>query len=509
MKPLIKALQPSLSRCFSHSTPMLSPSSSPAASYPASTTSSYSSSPSSHSSDAALASPFQRHACSRNPSPGQAMDSARTPDSLMATTIHQPCWRPTVKTTLANGTMNGHRSYFQEPEIWQQAPVLAGTTQFEPRSDVRNIMITGGAGFIASWVVRHLTLTYPHAYNIVSFDKLDYCSALNNTRVLNDKRNFTFYHGDLTNPSEVLDCMERYHIDTVMHFAAQSHVDLSFGNSYSFTHANVYGTHVLLESAKKVRIKRFIHVSTDEVYGEVGHGEDELQESSILAPTNPYAASKAAAEMMVHSYHKSFKLPTIIVRSNNVYGPHQYPEKIISKFICLLNRGRPVVLHGDGSPTRRYLFAADAADAFDTILHKGQIGHVYNVGSTDEISNLELCGKILSAMEIAHDTPEQFRKWVKYTHDRPFNDCRYAVDWSKLRNLGWEQKTSFEEGLQMTVEWYRRFGEQWWGDISHVLTPFPIVSEGEVVPDVEHLVKDDPPTPVEDYPLNGISHKAS
>lgn len=173
-------------------------------------------------------------------------------------------------------------------------------------------------------------MTYPHAYNIVSFDKLDYCSALNNTRALNDKRNFTFYHGDLTNPSEVLDCMQRYHIDTVMHFAAQSHVDLSFGNSYSFTHANVYGTHVLLESAKKACVKRFIHVSTDEVYGEVGHGEDELQETSILAPTNPYAASKAAAEMMVHSYHKSFKLPTIIVRSNNVYGPHQYPE---SKFV--------------------------------------------------------------------------------------------------------------------------------------------------------------------------------
>ncbi|KAM0264103.1 hypothetical protein ACHAQJ_000848 [Trichoderma viride] len=438
------------------------------------------------------------------------MDSARTSESLMATTtLHKPCWRPTVKTTLANGTMNGHRSYFQEPELWQQAPVLTGTTHFEPRPDVKNIMITGGAGFIASWVVRHLTLTYPHAYNIVSFDKLDYCSALNNTRALNDKRNFTFYHGDLTNPSEVLDCMERYHIDTVMHFAAQSHVDLSFGNSYSFTHANVYGTHVLLESAKKACVKRFIHVSTDEVYGEVGHGEDELQETSILAPTNPYAASKAAAEMMVHSYHKSFKLPTIIVRSNNVYGPHQYPEKIISKFICLLNRGRPVVLHGDGSPTRRYLFAADAADAFDTILHKGQVGHVYNVGSTDEISNLELCGKILSAMEISHDTPEQFRKWVKYTHDRPFNDCRYAVDGSKLRNLGWEQKTTFEEGLQMTVEWYRRFGEQWWGDISHVLTPFPIVSEGEVVPDVEHHVKDDPPTPVEAYPANGVSHKAS
>lgn len=174
--------------------------------------------------------------------------------------------------------------------------------------------------------MRHLTLTYPGAYNVVSFDKLDYCSSLNNTHVLNDRRNFRFYRGDVTNPTEVLDCMERYNIDTVMHFAAQSHVDLSFGNSYSFIHTNVYGTHVLLESAKKARIRRFIHVSTDEVYGEVKEDDDDLIESSILSPTNPYAASKAAAEMLVQSYNKSFKLPTIIVRSNNVYGPHQYPE---------------------------------------------------------------------------------------------------------------------------------------------------------------------------------------
>lgn len=178
----------------------------------------------------------------------------------------------------------------------------------------------------ACWLVRHLTLTYPHAYNIVSFDKLDYCASLNNTRVLNDKRNFSFYHGDITNPSEVMDCLERHNIDTIFHFAAQSHVDLSFGNSYAFTHTNVYGTHVLLESAKKVGIKKFIHISTDEVYGEVRDDADDLLETSILAPTNPYAASKAAAEMLVHSYQKSFKLPVIIVRSNNVYGPHQFPE---------------------------------------------------------------------------------------------------------------------------------------------------------------------------------------
>lgn len=357
----------------------------------------------------------------------------------------------------------------------------------------------------ACWLVRHLTLTYPKAYNIVSFDKLDYCSSLNNTRMLSDKRNFSFYHGDITNPSEVLDCMERYEIDTIFHFAAQSHVDLSFGNSYGFTHTNVYGTHVMLESAKKVGVTRFIHVSTDEVYGEVKDDDDDLLETSILAPTNPYAASKAAAEMLVNSYMKSFKLPVIIVRSNNVYGPHQFPEskflprscdqptpfnnctEIIPKFTCLLNRKRPMILHGDGSPTRRYLYAGDAADAFDTILHRGDLGQIYNVGSYDEISNLSLCRLLLEEMKIPGDNAEEFNNWVKYTQDRPFNDHRYAVDGTKLRQLGWEQKTTFAQGLKATVDWYTRFGEEWWGDISKVLSPFPMVVEAEVVSDKEEM----------------------
>ncbi|KAG6207206.1 hypothetical protein E4U24_007862 [Claviceps purpurea] len=405
-----------------------------------------------------------------------------------------------VATDTAAKAANGSHTYLPNPDVWKDAPILTGTTRFEPLPDVRNIMVTGGAGFIASWIVRHLTLTYPGAYNIVSFDKLDYCSSLNNMRVLDGRRNFNFYQGDLTNPVQVLDCMERYAIDTVLHFAAQSHVDLSFGNSYSFTHANVYGTHVLLESAKKVQIQRFIHVSTDEVYGEVKEDDHDLVESSILSPTNPYAASKAAAEMLVQSYNKSFKLPTIIVRSNNVYGPHQYPEKIIPKFTCLLNRARPVVLHGDGSPTRRYLYAGDAADAFDTILHKGQIGHIYNVGSSDEISNLDLCAKLLDTMGLEQGSPDQSRKWIKYTHDRPFNDRRYAVDGTKLRMLGWRQRVTLEDGLRTTVDWYCKYGESWWGDISHVLTPFPIVSEGHVMPDIEHLMKDEPMGSSDDRP---------
>lgn len=171
-------------------------------------------------------------------------------------------------------------------------------------------------------------------------------------------------------------------------------------------------------------------------------------------------------------------------RSRSVDTNSTFAE-IIPKFTSLLDRGKPLVLHGDGTPTRRYLYAGDAADAFDTILHKGKMGQIYNVGSYDEISNLDLCSKLLTEMGIPHDGTEEFSKWVKYTHDRPFNDHRYAVDGTKLRQLGWDQKTSFADGLKTTVDWYRKFGAKWWGDISHVLTPFPVVAGLNVVPDDE------------------------
>ena len=184
-----------------------------------------------------------------------------------------------------------------------------------------------------------------------------------------------------------------------------------------------------------------------------------------------------------------------MINSLTSFSSSYWVIEIIPKFICLLNRGQPVVLHGDGSPTRRYLFAGDAADAFDTILHKGQLGQIYNVGSYDEISNLDLCERLLAEMGIQHATQEEFGRWVKYTHDRPFNDHRYAVDGTKLRQLGWEQKTSFADGLRVTVDWYRRFGERWWGDISKVLSPFPIVAGAEVLSDKEPVT--DSPQPAE------------
>ncbi|EAT88228.2 hypothetical protein SNOG_04468 [Parastagonospora nodorum SN15] len=325
-----------------------------------------------------------------------------------------------------------------------------------------------------------------HHYNVVSFDKLDYCATLNNTRILDDKANFSFENGDITSPADVKRVLRKHKIDTIFHFAAQSHVDLSFGNSYEFTNTNVYGTHVLLERAREHGVNRFIHISTDEVYGDVPVGAADLGETSILAPTNPYSASKAAAEMMVSAYRSSFKLPLITIRANNVYGPHQFPEKIIPKFIMLLQRQQKLLLHGDGSPTRRYLYAGDIVDALDTIFHKGVIGQIYNIASKDEISNTEICHQLLDIFGLEHDTPAELKEWVQHTEDRPFNDQRYATDGSKLAALGWEPKTSFDEGLKKTVDWYRRFGEVWWGDISRVLTPFPVVEGTEIWTKEEH-----------------------
>ncbi|KAJ7362976.1 hypothetical protein DFH08DRAFT_910858 [Mycena albidolilacea] len=332
-----------------------------------------------------------------------------------------------------SNSVNGSPFNFSEDlRPWKDAPVLIGSTRFMPLPHTENIMITGGAGFIASWVVRHLTMTYP-AYNIVSFDKLDYCFSLKNTRMPNGTQNFTFYKGDITNENEVLDCLGRHNIDTIFHFAAQSHVDQSFCNSYNFTHTNVYGTHyphVLLESARKVGIKWFIHISTDEVYGEAKDDDRDFLETRMLAPTNLYAASKTAAEMLVHSYLKSFILLVIIAYCTNVFSLHRYPEKIISKFIYQLNRGQPVTLQGDGSPTRWLLYAGDAASAFDMILHKGQVGQIYNIGAD-----------LLEEFQISQSTPGDVQKW----------DHQYAIDDTKLRWLGWEQKI---QGISRSVDGY-------------------------------------------------------
>lgn len=334
----------------------------------------------------------------------------------------------------------------------------------------RKILITGAAGFIASHVTRRLIKDYLD-YKIVALDKLDYCSNLKNLATCRGSPNFKFVKGDIACADLVNHLLIAEDIDTIMHFAAQTHVDNSFGNSFEFTTNNIYGTHVLLEACKVTKkIKRFIHVSTDEVYGETDMETDiGNPEASQLLPTNPYSATKAGAEMLVMAYHRSYGLPIITTRGNNVYGPNQYPEKLIPKFILLALRGEQLPIHGDGSNVRSFLYCEDVAEAFDVILHKGAIGHVYNIGTRKERRVLDVAEDICKLYGL---DPE---KSINYVQDRPFNDHRYFLDDQKLKKLGWQESTSWEEGLKMTMEWYTK-NPDWWDDVSAALHPHPRLS---------------------------------
>ncbi|BAM80401.1 dTDP-glucose 4,6-dehydratase [Cyanidioschyzon merolae strain 10D] len=311
----------------------------------------------------------------------------------------------------------------------------------------RNILVTGGAGFIASHVVERLVSRYPH-YRVTVLDKLDYCSSLSNLAQVANRPNFKFIRGDIRSHDLVLYVLQEECIDTVLHFAACTHVDNSFTSSILFTENNVLGTHVLLECARQYgKVRRFIHVSTDEVYG----GESNMEtESSILAPTNPYACSKAAAEFICRGYVKSFGLPVIITRGNNVYGPHQFPDKLIPKSICLLAQRRPCFVHGSGEHARNFLYVEDAASAFDTILHCGETDEVYNVGSEIEKRNIDVVHDIIDLFGLSAEA----NRHIEFVKDRTLNDMRYRIDSSKLHALGWRPQVSWEEGLRRTKTWY-------------------------------------------------------
>ncbi|PSS20984.1 UDP-4-keto-6-deoxy-D-glucose 3,5-epimerase/UDP-4-keto-L-rhamnose 4-keto-reductase [Actinidia chinensis var. chinensis] len=334
----------------------------------------------------------------------------------------------------------------------------------------KNILITGAAGFIASHVANRLIKNYPN-YKIVALDKLDYCSSLENLGPSLSTPNFKFVKADITSADLVNYLLVAEEIDTIMHFAAQTHVDNSFGNSFEFTNNNIYGTHVLLEACKITnRVRRFIHVSTDEVYGETDLETDiGNPEASQLLPTNPYSATKAGAEMLVMAYHRSYGLPTITTRGNNVYGPNQYPEKLIPKFILLAMKGENLPIHGDGSNVRSYLYSEDVAEAFDVVLHKGVIGHAYNIGTQKERSVLDVAKDICKLFGL--DSTDV----IEFVQDRPFNDKRYFLDDQKLKRLGWEERTSWEEGLKRTLDWYTH-NPDWWGDVTAALHPHPRAS---------------------------------
>lgn len=308
----------------------------------------------------------------------------------------------------------------------------------------KNILVTGGCGFIGSNFINIYKNLYSNI-NIINIDKIDYCSNKND--ITHDK----LIIGNINNKELILHILNEYNIDTVINFAAQTHVDNSFGNSLQFTNDNINGTHNLLECCKEYnKIKKFIHISTDEIYGEVDLNDSPCTEKSLLNPTNPYAATKAATEFIVKSYYYSFKLPIIITRSNNVYGPRQYPEKVIPKFITLLKNNNKCTIHGTGQTRRNFIHVNDVVNALDHIIKYGLINSIYNIGTNNEYSVLEIAEKIIKILK-----PNQnYENYIEFIPDRNFNDYRYYIDSTELIKLGWTEKINFNDGLNETINWY-------------------------------------------------------
>ena len=331
----------------------------------------------------------------------------------------------------------------------------------DPSSTMKNILVTGGCGFIASNFI-NLFMRNNTDVNIFNVDKLDYCSNEKSVEAdLQASGRYTFIRGDICNLDHMMYIFKTSEIDTVVHFAAESHVDNSFGNSLTFTRNNVQGTHTLLEVSRVYgKIQKFIHVSTDEVYGEVSQSQSE---NGFLNPTNPYAATKAAAEFIVKSYLISFGLPCIITRGNNVYGPYQYPEKLIPRFTMLLHNNRKLTIQGTGANTRTFIHAHDVARAFETIVKEGVIGEIYNIGSLEEHSVLTIAERIVKEF---HGEEADVNDYVEYVKDRAFNDTRYDIKTDKLIALGWKEQIDFKTGLADTIKWYRKaLSEGFWADI--------------------------------------------
>ena len=317
----------------------------------------------------------------------------------------------------------------------------------------KNILVSGGAGFIGSNFINYMLDKYPDIF-ILNIDKMSYVSNIKNIdeKYRNDILKYKLEISDINNKNLVLLCLKYYNIDTIIHFAAESHVDNSFGNSLEFTISNLLGTHTLLECSKQYgNIKRFIHISTDEVFGEVDINHEGCTEKSLLNPTNPYAATKAGAEFLVRSYYHSFRLPVIIARSNNVFGPNQYPEKLIPRFITKLLNGEKCPIQGSGETRRNFIYTEDVVKAVDIILRKGEINEIYNIGSQDEYSVLDILDILMREMNIKVNREEV----IEYVEDRPFNDFRYAIRTEKLEELDWKKETEFLEGIRKTIEYYR------------------------------------------------------
>ena len=311
------------------------------------------------------------------------------------------------------------------------------------------LLVTGGAGFIGSNFIRYIIKKYPD-YKIINLDKLTYAGNLDNLKDIKNSSNYTFIKGDICDRRIVNELSKD--VNAIVNFAAESHVDRSIIDASDFIRTNIDGTYNLLEATKRYNISHLIHCSTDEVYGSIEEGS--FTETSPLSPSSPYAASKASADMLVHSYRITFNLPVIIARSSNNFGPYQYPEKIIPLFITNALEDKPLPLYGDGMNVRDWLYVIDNCEGIDLILHRGREGEIYNIGGGNELRNIDLTRMVLKIL----GKPESLIQPVK---DRPGHDRRYSLDCSKIgRELGWTPGFNFERALEETVKWY--VDNQWW-----------------------------------------------
>jgi UDP-glucose 4,6-dehydratase len=310
---------------------------------------------------------------------------------------------------------------------------------------MKTVLLTGGCGFIGSFFAELMLKKNPEIHLII-VDALYDCASLKNLEGIRQSPSLTIVKGTLQNKELLEELFQRYQFDTVAHFAAQTHVDNSFHSPLQFTLDNVLGIHTLLEVVREYgTVKRFLHISTDEVYGSTSNDKPNTVDS-LLEPSNPYAATKAAAEMLVKSYIQSFQLQALIVRMNNVYGPRQYPEKMIPKFLLACRQKEPIEIQGTGQQKRSMLYVQDAVEAIYTLLLHGQVDEIYNIPSKDEFSVLEVAEKIMEQTNA--------RSQLRFGTDRPFNDTRYWIYDDRLEKFGWRQTTSFEEGLKATQAWY-------------------------------------------------------
>ncbi len=312
------------------------------------------------------------------------------------------------------------------------------------------LLVTGGAGFIGSNFIRHILDKYPE-YKIINLDKITYAGNLENLRDVENNPNYEFFKADICDRNRVASICARG-IDCIVNFAAETYVDRSIVNAADFIKTNVSGVHTLLECAKEFETKLFIQIGTDEVYGSRDSGF--CREEDILSPSSPYAASKAAADLLVLSYHRTYKLPAIITRSSNNFGPYQFPEKIVSLLITNLLENKKFPLYGDGLNVRDWLYVLDNVGAIDAIMHKGKTGEIYNIASGNLLTNLQVVRIILRIM----DKDETF---IEHVADRPGHDRRYALDCSKMRNLDWHPVYHFADAIGDTVRWYRE-NIGWW-----------------------------------------------